>query len=310
MNDLYVFNCSHDEDKRKMLAMTKACFDGAPMVFSPWWPNEMPQTMRFRRVKFWVRICGLPCEYLNSHMDEARGEMLGIPLEIDLKPNFVPRNDYLRINVMLNLGEPLIPGFFLKLGDDSIIWIQLRYEHLFKYCTRCGRIGHKYTRCTRHEDLIKQDINHKMMEYLSQGILTMETEEGFSMFSLDMRATPSSERTITTRARLIEEPDRPPSPNFRASDILVDFDLGIQNGGRTVQLGQVFNRMGAPFRGPMMGEAGGSFQTNPQNAPVAMEVEQGGEGLQEEQGEIAAPVANQQINSMGGDPYQDAAAAD
>uniref|UniRef100_A0A803MHW7 Zinc knuckle CX2CX4HX4C domain-containing protein n=1 Tax=Chenopodium quinoa TaxID=63459 RepID=A0A803MHW7_CHEQI len=177
-----------------MLAMTKACFDGALMVFSPWWPNQVPQTVRFRRAKFWVRICGLPCEYLNSHMEETIGEMLGMPFELD---------------------------------DDAIIWIQLRYENLFKYCTRCGRIGHKYTRCTRHEDLIKIDIDHKMMEYLSRGIPTMETEEGFLMFTLDLRATPSSERTITTRVRLVDELVRPPSPNFRALDILVDFDLGI-----------------------------------------------------------------------------------
>ncbi|XP_021732720.1 uncharacterized protein LOC110716787 [Chenopodium quinoa] len=174
MNDLYVFKCSDDEDKREMLAMTKACFDGALMVFSPWWPNQVPQTVRFRRAKFWIRICGLPCEYLNSHMAKTTGEMLGMPYEIDWEPNFVPRNDYLRICVMINLGEPLIPGFFLKLDDDAIIWIQLRYEHLFKYCTRCGRIGHKYTRCTRHEDLINLDVDHKMMEYLSRGIPTME----------------------------------------------------------------------------------------------------------------------------------------
>lgn len=143
-------------------------------------------------------------------MAETIGELLGAPFGIEFELNFVPRFDYQKIEMMVNLGEPLTPGFFLKLDDDAVIWIQLRYEKIFKYCTGCGKIGHKYSRCMRHEELIKQDIDHKMMEYMARGIPTLATEDGFSMFSLDLRATPFSERTITTRLSLLEELDRPP----------------------------------------------------------------------------------------------------
>uniref|UniRef100_A0A803MUJ5 DUF4283 domain-containing protein n=1 Tax=Chenopodium quinoa TaxID=63459 RepID=A0A803MUJ5_CHEQI len=248
MNDLYVFKCTNDEDRQDLLYKTKACFDGALMVFAPWWPNQVPHTVRFKKAKFWVRICGLPCEYLNSHMAETVGELLGMPFQIDFEPQFVPRNDYLRIEVLLNLGEPLVPG--------------------------CGRIGHKLTRCRRHEDLIQQDVNHKLMQYQSRGIPTLETDEGFSKFNLDMRATPASERTITPREQFGEDPNHPPSPNFRASDIMVDFDLGVQNGGRTVRPGERFSGGGVPFRGPVGNYDGTPSQNN--QTGVDMEVEEQG----------------------------------
>uniref|UniRef100_A0A803MZQ5 Reverse transcriptase zinc-binding domain-containing protein n=1 Tax=Chenopodium quinoa TaxID=63459 RepID=A0A803MZQ5_CHEQI len=367
MNDLYLFKCSNEEDKREMLEMTKANFDGALMVFAPWLPNQVPHTVRFRRAKFWVRICGLPCEYLNSHMAKTVGKMLGMPFEVDFEPNFVPRNDYLRIQVKLTLGEPLVPGFFLKLDDDSVIWIQLRLydviENQFKLdfllgdfasylslesdkrivvaCVgvagRCfvaaavaggcsefmkhsepKSLFHSYCCfillwCTRHEDHIKQDIDHRMMYYLTRGIPTLETEEGFSMFNLDMRATPASERTITTRASLIVS-DQTPSPNFRASDIMVDFDLGIQEGGRTVNLGDRFNSRRAPFRGPVVGINGASSQGNNHSDVAEMEVEaEGGvhisptiTGAEQVGGGIND---NNQGGGIGEDPFRAATAA-
>lgn len=130
-----------------------------------------------------------------------------------------------------------------------------------------------------------------------------------------------------TQAFFDGEPDMPPSPNFRASDVMVDFDLGIQNGGRTVQPGQQFNSMGAPFRGPIVGAtvAHGNEEGQPpqpqqhlaQNIAVAMDVEQGnGEfnlGVSTEAGEIgsgSADGATQMGGGGGGDPYQAAAAAE
>uniref|UniRef100_A0A803N215 DUF4283 domain-containing protein n=1 Tax=Chenopodium quinoa TaxID=63459 RepID=A0A803N215_CHEQI len=177
MNDLYVFKCSNDEDKRDLLHKTKACFDGALMVFAPW----------------------------------------------------------------------------------------------------CGRIGHKFSRCRRHEDLILQDISHAMMQYQSRGIPTLETDEGFSMFNLDMRATLSSERTITPREQFGDDPTQPPSPNFRASDIMVDFDLGIQSGDRTIRPGERFNGGGVPFRGLVMNQNGASSQNGQQQSGVDMETD--GQGI-------------------------------
>jgi len=54
---------------------------------------------------------------------------------------------HLRIRVLINVLQPLIPGFFLPRLDLPSIWIRFQYERLADYCVYCGLIGHRKFFC-------------------------------------------------------------------------------------------------------------------------------------------------------------------
>ena len=54
---------------------------------------------------------------------------------------------YLRLLVEIDMHAPLKPGFLFHRGNGESAWISLKYERLDKYCTNCGRNGHKNINC-------------------------------------------------------------------------------------------------------------------------------------------------------------------
>ena len=57
------------------------------------------------------------------------------------------RKSFLRFRRMLNLLNPLVPGFTHHRLPSAPIWIQYKYERLSDYCYTCGRIGHLSYSC-------------------------------------------------------------------------------------------------------------------------------------------------------------------
>ena len=54
----------------------------------------------------------------------------------------------MRIRVRVDPWMPLVAGFMLRLDNGDRIWIQCRYERVYKVCTKCGLIGHNRPQCT------------------------------------------------------------------------------------------------------------------------------------------------------------------
>lgn len=179
MGDLYVFECSVDDDKWEMIHKTKTCIEGALMAFNPWHNNTKPYTIHFPYVKFWVRLCGLPFEFICSQVGEVAGQLFWEPSYVDYELHIAPRMNYVRFHVLVNQGKPLIPGFFLKMDDSMLVWIQFKYENLFKYCTRCGFVGHKSSRCRKDENVVMNDIEPQFVGSVQREVPTMESEDVF-----------------------------------------------------------------------------------------------------------------------------------
>ena len=50
--------------------------------------------------------------------------------------------------MLINTGNPLVTGCWLKREPDYESWVEFHYERLQDFCYWCGRIGYAITECT------------------------------------------------------------------------------------------------------------------------------------------------------------------
>ncbi|KAK9673992.1 hypothetical protein RND81_12G203600 [Saponaria officinalis] len=162
----------------------------------------------------------------------------------------VPDIDYLRLRVCVALNEPLNPGFFLACEDGLLLWIQFRYEEVFKYCVRCGKIGHKAINCTEKAEKVLESINHSLQRISDNGFPIFQTDTVHSMFNLDLRALPSTTKFTTSRIKLGHNRGLSAPADFDEERV-IDFDLGTTPGGK-VHPGMRFVVSAQPFTGPIL----------------------------------------------------------
>ncbi|KAH9616490.1 hypothetical protein KSS87_017356, partial [Heliosperma pusillum] len=252
LGDLYAFHCASEDDRDDLLKRTFVSLWGAFMVFSQWFPDTIPKTVRFPYADLWVRICGLPFEYLTMETANIAGHLLSNHYEVESFYHF-PKNDYLRIKVRVQLNEPLVPGFFLALDGGYLLWVQCRYEEVFKYCIRCGKIGHTAACCKESIMTIVSSVNGMLEKATGKGFTVFQAQSNHTMFNLDLRACPSTSKYVCSSVRLGRAASSRARTNTSDSEeeYIIDFDLGTTPGGRVFPVMR-FTVTSQPFAGPVI----------------------------------------------------------
>ncbi|KAH7838525.1 hypothetical protein Vadar_027637 [Vaccinium darrowii] len=92
------------------------------------------------------------------------GEMLGAAAGEVMKvaPNGRYMKFYVQVQVMIDPEVPVVAGHFLKLPPWLVqrrpMWVQFRYERVFKLCYICGRIGHKKQGCDLTLEVVERVV--------------------------------------------------------------------------------------------------------------------------------------------------------
>ncbi|CAI9094667.1 OLC1v1030445C1 [Oldenlandia corymbosa var. corymbosa] len=89
----------------------------------------------------------------NTHLsrDNLHLSLLGCLLD-DREFDSTRMQKYLNENwpmakVWVQLGDPLIPGFYIEKRNGRFAKIQCKYENVHKFCMRCGCLGHHLQHC-------------------------------------------------------------------------------------------------------------------------------------------------------------------
>ncbi|CAI9090294.1 OLC1v1025041C1 [Oldenlandia corymbosa var. corymbosa] len=153
----YVIRCANTLFRRAILYNGPYAIDGALLLVRRWVPYMPLPTIYVTRALVWVRLYGLPPECFNVVAGYRTASLVGHVAE--LQPGFRrnQRLDFLRARVWVDLREPLLPGFYLQLFNGRMVWIQCRYERIYKICRRCGLVGHPLMRCPhQNEDILER----------------------------------------------------------------------------------------------------------------------------------------------------------
>ncbi|KAH9617872.1 hypothetical protein KSS87_018617, partial [Heliosperma pusillum] len=230
------------------------------MVFNRWLLGSIPRTVRFPYAALWVRVCGLPFEYLSMHVANIAGNLLSHDFLVDGFDE-VPNNDFLRLKVCIKLNEPLMPGFFLTMDEGHLLWVQFKYEDIFKYCIRCGKICHQSVCCRESIMTIVSNVNVILDRTSERGFAVFQTQSNHTMFNLDLRAAPSTTRFVSSRVRTRGSLNSNTQNGVGEEEQIIDFDLGTTLGGR-VYPGMRFTVTAQPFAGPVIFQVDNASRIN------------------------------------------------
>lgn len=115
-------------------------------MIAPLTGSEQPSSIVINHASFWVHAYNLPINCLNNRTAKVLATKMG-KYEIDESVDDYVRN-YLRFKVEIDIREPLMRGFNLKLSGNQF-WVGLKYESLPIYCYNYGIIGHLQKQCNR-----------------------------------------------------------------------------------------------------------------------------------------------------------------
>ncbi|KAM1362683.1 hypothetical protein PS1_028019 [Malus domestica] len=153
-NDLVV-QLEHNMELSSMAQRVKLV--GAALNFSVCrWPvNLALEEVQVELLPFWVQIHGIPLGFTSERNVRRLVRDVGAFLELE---DLSKARRFVRVQVVVNSKNPLIPGCWLRLqdfcyrcgriGHDTDTWVEFKYERLQDFCYRCGRIGHANTECS------------------------------------------------------------------------------------------------------------------------------------------------------------------
>ncbi|RYR14789.1 hypothetical protein Ahy_B04g071489 [Arachis hypogaea] len=175
----FILNFKSPEEARR-------AYDGRPwrieghMLSLQWWSSNLSiDEVNYNQLPIWVQIHGLPYDKINIKNDEKIGAIVG--RVIGAEDPFVEGNmlrSFLRVRVEINVQMALKTGFWFKRNDGSHSWVEFKYEKLYDYCYKCGRIGHDKRACM--EELVRSLVNPEMPRYgpelTTLGLKSIENE--------------------------------------------------------------------------------------------------------------------------------------
>ncbi|KAM2045458.1 hypothetical protein ACFX1T_009646 [Malus domestica] len=110
------------------------------------WPVELAlEEVQVEFLPFWIQIRGIPLGLTSESNVRWLVRDVGTFLELE---DLSKARGFVRVRVVVNSKNPLIPGCWLSRGQDTETWVEFKYERLQDFCYRCGRIGHANTECS------------------------------------------------------------------------------------------------------------------------------------------------------------------
>ncbi|KAL5742374.1 hypothetical protein ACOSP7_029106 [Xanthoceras sorbifolium] len=112
------------------------------LVVQRWRPNFVPGEEPIRVMPVWLRLSGLPMEWVDAGFLWKLGGILGKTCRVDQITEAQSRGRYARLCIEIDISKPL--RSYMKV-DGKIIRIE--YENLSMVCFLCGKVGHVQGNC-------------------------------------------------------------------------------------------------------------------------------------------------------------------
>ncbi|CAI9106944.1 OLC1v1006195C1 [Oldenlandia corymbosa var. corymbosa] len=158
------------------------------------------EQLRIEHISMGIRLYGLPVECLTRPIALRMVNMIREPLAVHASEIDGRKATFLRAKVEIKPYDPLPSGFYLDSWNGESIWVKYSYDRLYKYCQRCGVIGHMIKNCSI-------DWNEELEQYLNASIdlcgrdknVAYGRDEGNSFFLSCIRMMDGELNKKTTR---------------------------------------------------------------------------------------------------------------
>lgn len=143
----FFFYRTHEEDRHNLLARKNTCYQGALLVLKCWFPSVAIRSFDFFSCPIPVRVEGIPLTCNRAHVAERALMKLGRIICCDEASLSEGPKEFICAEVYMEVDKIIILGYFYEYVRDHFKWIDFRYEGVFIFGEKCGKIGHKISRC-------------------------------------------------------------------------------------------------------------------------------------------------------------------
>lgn len=140
-NDFYIARFMNYEDRTFALTGGPWMIAGQYLQIQLWRPNFNASKETIRSMIVWIRIAGLPIEFIRDDFLSLVGNFLGATFKVYTSSE-QGRRMFARLCVLVDVSKPL--KTYLQIEDQ---YFKLQYEGLNMICFECGRYGHVKENC-------------------------------------------------------------------------------------------------------------------------------------------------------------------
>ncbi|KAI9122652.1 hypothetical protein K1719_006492 [Acacia pycnantha] len=147
-NNALLFQFTSQFDYIKILKGHPWSILGALLNLQHWDDFIVIQEVDFGWCPFWIQFHGLPHNTLDDDNAITLGNAVGrVMMYESPQDGGKLSRTFIRTRSLVNIHEPLVPGFWVPRPQREPIWVTIKYEMLQIYCYDCGRIGHEAKNC-------------------------------------------------------------------------------------------------------------------------------------------------------------------
>ena len=199
---------THKADAQKVISQRPWSFDKYLIGLYQPSASESMDDAKFVTSPFWIQIRNLPLSRMNKVNATDIGNTIGRVVQVDASPSGECRGRCIRVQILIDIEQPLCRGRYVDLGGSDPHWISFQYERLPIFCYWCGHLNHDERDCKiwidSGESLQKSDQQYG--PWLKASLTTMQQ--------------PQLVRTKSSQPTAPPQPPRPtPSPSTRPSPL-------------------------------------------------------------------------------------------
>jgi hypothetical protein len=206
--DFYEFSFSSLEDVRRVRSVASWNLDSGYLKLFAWSRDFNPNLQKNTTAQVWVRLYGLAQEYWRPNILFAIASSIGTPICTDAivaKPMFDRTfGQYARVLVDMDLSQTLRYKVLVERVGFAF-FVELDYENLPSFCTRCKMVGHYVEVCKKfhgYDDEVQPGEQKNNNKQKNEGL-------GKYVQKRDGR----TEQNKTNEVVLVEDSDKVDSPH-------------------------------------------------------------------------------------------------
>ncbi|KAI7990584.1 hypothetical protein LOK49_LG12G02504 [Camellia lanceoleosa] len=144
--NLFLFQFVHLVDKSKVLSYGPWSFD-KHLLFCEFDPSLKPSKISFTYASFWIYVYNLPLISMTKSVGMVIANTIGSFIDMDYGDGGTTWENFLRIQVWLNVSRPLQRCMLIALQERDPGWVSFKYERLPNFCYYYRMLGHDDKEC-------------------------------------------------------------------------------------------------------------------------------------------------------------------